>query len=166
MDISWKFRLTFWQGNYIWSLSLWIWTQMRQLGALIPRFCTEFRYLLYGQSGLAWGAFFWKTYKISRKSHFSKMGMCKNQEMLIRRYAIFVFNLLLHNLNRIAWVNIQSNCLTGQSLDKYLIRHSHTTLALSCIEWYKGLKDVQRTTKNLKELERDQTTWIEEKKQK
>ena len=49
-------RLTFRPGNYIWSLPWWIWTQMRHLGTSVPRFCTEFRYLLYGQSGLAWGA--------------------------------------------------------------------------------------------------------------
>ena len=36
--VTWKFRLTFRPGNYIWSLSLCIWTQMRHLGTLIPRF--------------------------------------------------------------------------------------------------------------------------------
>ena len=29
---------------------------MRHLGTLMLWFCTEFRYLVYGQSGLAWGA--------------------------------------------------------------------------------------------------------------
>ena len=39
--VTWKFRLTFWLGNYIWSLSLWNWTQMGHLGTSVPRFCTE-----------------------------------------------------------------------------------------------------------------------------
>ena len=73
MDIPWKFRLTFRLGNYIWSLSLWIWTQMRHLGTLIPRFCTEFRYLSYGQSALAWGAIFEKVPKYQETQSFSKI---------------------------------------------------------------------------------------------
>ena len=73
--VIWKFRLTFRPGNYIWSLSLWIWTQMRHLGTLIPRFCTEFRYLSYGQSGLAWGAIFEKVPKYQETLSFSKICM-------------------------------------------------------------------------------------------
>ena len=72
---QWKFRSTFMPGNYIWSLSRWIWTQMRHLGTLIPRFCTEFRYLSYGQSGLAWGAIFEKVYKYQETPSFSKICM-------------------------------------------------------------------------------------------
>ena len=75
MQTSWKFRWTFWPGNYIWSLSLWIWTQMRHLGTLIPRFCTEFRYLSYGQSGLAWGAIFEKVPKYQETPSFFKICM-------------------------------------------------------------------------------------------
>ena len=66
VGVIWKFRSTFRPGNYIWSLSLWIWTQMRHLGTLIPRFCTEFRYESNGQSGLAWGAIFEKVTKYLR----------------------------------------------------------------------------------------------------
>ena len=61
--VTWNFRSTFWLGNYIWSLSLWNWTQIRHLGTSVPGFCTEFRYLSYGQSGLAWGAIFEKSQK-------------------------------------------------------------------------------------------------------
>ena len=73
--VIWKFRLTFRPGNYIWSLSLWIWTQMRHLGTLIPRFCTEFRYLSYGQSGFACGATFEKVPKYRETPSFSKIYM-------------------------------------------------------------------------------------------
>ena len=70
--VTWKFRSTFWLGNSIWSLSLWIWTQMGHLGTLIPRFCTEVRYLSYGQSALACGAIFEKASKCHKKYSFSK----------------------------------------------------------------------------------------------
>ena len=49
-----------------------IWTQMRHLGTLIPRFCTEFRYLSYGQSGLACGAIFEKCPNIKKRPIFPK----------------------------------------------------------------------------------------------
>ena len=73
MDISWKFRWTFWPGNYIWSLSIWIWTQMGHLGTLIPRFCTEFRYLSHVQSGLAWAAIFEKMPEYYENFFFQSM---------------------------------------------------------------------------------------------
>ena len=38
---------------------------MRHLGTSVPEFCTEFRYLLYGHSGLAWGAILEKIQKCS-----------------------------------------------------------------------------------------------------
>ena len=56
-------------------MSLWIWTQMGHLGTLIPRFCTEFRYLSYGQSGLACGAIFEKVPKYQETPSFSKICM-------------------------------------------------------------------------------------------
>ena len=58
--VIWNFRSTFWLGNYIWSLSLWNWALVEALDTLRPGFCTEFRYLSYGQSGLALGAIFGK----------------------------------------------------------------------------------------------------------
>ena len=67
-----KFRSTFRPGNYIWSLSRWIWTQMR---TLIPRFCTEFRYLSYGQSGFACRAIFEKVPKYQETLSFFKICM-------------------------------------------------------------------------------------------
>ena len=82
MDISWKFRLTFRLENYIWSLPLWIWTQMRHLGTLIPRFCTEFRYESYGQSGLARGAIFEKCSNIKKSALFSKYARPFFQEQV------------------------------------------------------------------------------------
>ena len=81
--VIWKFRSTFRPGNYIWSLSLWIWTQMRHLGTLIPRFCTEFRYESNGQSGLAWGAIFEKVTKYKEIHTFPKWACPKNPEMSI-----------------------------------------------------------------------------------
>ena len=48
---------------------------MRHLGTLIPRFCTECRYLLYGQSGLARGAIFEKVPKYQEKCFFVKICM-------------------------------------------------------------------------------------------
>ena len=71
--VTWKFRSTFWLGNYIWSLSLWNWIQMGHLGTSVPGFCTEFRYLSYGQSGLAWGAIL-KNHQKSRKLTFWENG--------------------------------------------------------------------------------------------
>ena len=71
--VIWNFKSTFWLGNYIWSLSLWHWTQMGHLGTSVPGFCTEFRHLSYGQSGLAWGAIFEKSPKI-KTMHFLKNG--------------------------------------------------------------------------------------------
>ena len=70
--VIWKFRSTFWLGNYIWSLSLWNWALVEALETLRPGFCTEFRYLSYGQSGLAWGAIFEKMYQKSRNVIFPK----------------------------------------------------------------------------------------------
>ena len=80
--VTWKFRLTFWLGNYIWSLSLWNWVLVEALDALGPGFCIEFRYLLYGQSGLAWGAIFEKITKYQENHLFQKCICPKNQEML------------------------------------------------------------------------------------
>ena len=81
--VIWKFRSTFRPGNYIWSLSLWIWTQMGHLGTLIPRFCTEFRYESNGQSGLAWGAIFEKITKYQENTIFQKRACPKIPGMLI-----------------------------------------------------------------------------------
>ena len=48
---------------------------MRHLGTLIPRFCTEFRYLSYGQSGFACGAIFEKVPKYQETPSFFKICM-------------------------------------------------------------------------------------------
>ena len=83
--VIWNFRSTFWLGNYIWSLSLWNWALVEALETLRPGFCTEFRYLSYGQSGLAWGAIFEKSPKI-KKIHFLRKWTCpKNLEMSFSR---------------------------------------------------------------------------------
>ena len=50
---------------------------MGHLGTSVPGFCTEFRYLSYGQSGLAWGAIFEKIIKIQENALFEKMDMSK-----------------------------------------------------------------------------------------
>ena len=78
--VTWKFRSTFWLGNYIWSLSLWNWTQMGHLGTSVPGFCTEFRYLLYGHSGFAWGAIWGKIIKNQENALFENMDMSKNSK--------------------------------------------------------------------------------------
>ena len=58
---------------------------MGHLGTSVPGFCTEFRYLSYGQSGLAWGDIFEKSPKI-KKIHFFKKWTCpKNPEMSFSR---------------------------------------------------------------------------------
>ena len=55
---------------------------MRHLGTLIPRFCTEFRYLSYGQSGLACGAIFEKVPKYEEMPSFSKYACPFFQEQV------------------------------------------------------------------------------------
>ena len=71
--VIWNFRSTFWLGNYIWSLSLWNWALVEALEILRPGFCTEFGYLSYGQSGLAWRAIFEESPNF-KKIHFFKHG--------------------------------------------------------------------------------------------
>ena len=83
VGVIWRFRSTFWPGNYIWSLPLWNWALVKVLDPLGPGFCIEFRYLLYGQSGLAWGAIFEKITKYQENHLFKKWACPKNQEMLI-----------------------------------------------------------------------------------
>ena len=78
--VTWKFRSTFWLGNYIWSLSLWNWTQMGHLGTSVQGFCTEFRYLSYGHSDLAWRAIFEKIIRNQENARFEKMDMSKNSK--------------------------------------------------------------------------------------
>ena len=80
-SVVWKFRSTFWLGNYIWTLSLWNWALVEALDALRPGFCTEFRYLSDGQSGLAWGAIFEKMPKYQENALFQKYARLKNPEM-------------------------------------------------------------------------------------
>ena len=110
--VTWKFRSTFWLGNYIWSLSLWKRTQMGHLGTSVPGFCTEFRYLSYGHSGLAWGAIFeaspnirkmwfltkWTCLKIQKNANFQKKNAggqrpLGSQKLLriLAPYEIFLF---------------------------------------------------------------------------
>ena len=55
---------------------------MRHPGTFMPRFCVEFRYLLYGQSGLAWGAIFEKVSKYQEKCSFSKYACPFFQEQV------------------------------------------------------------------------------------
>jgi len=55
------------------------------LDAWRPGFCTEFRYLSDGQSGLAWGAIFEKMPKYQENELFEKWACRKNPEMLISR---------------------------------------------------------------------------------
>ena len=70
--VIWNFRLTFWLGNYIWTLFLWNWALVEALDTLRPGFCTEFQYLSYGQSGFACGAIFEKNTQILGNVHFFK----------------------------------------------------------------------------------------------
>ena len=58
---------------------------MRHLGTLIQWFCTDFRYLLYGQTGLAWGAIFEKVTQNEEIQTFGKWVCPKFPEMLILR---------------------------------------------------------------------------------
>ena len=52
-----------------------------------------------------------------------KLLSCEDESLLIRRDAFLVLNLGLNVLDSIRWLNIKSNGLACQSLDKYL----HTT---------------------------------------
>ena len=79
--VIWNFRSTFWLGNYMWSLSLWNWALVEALDTLRPGFCTQFRYLSYGQSGLAWGAIVEKSPKNKKMYLFKKLTCPKNSEM-------------------------------------------------------------------------------------
>ena len=72
VGVIWRFRLTFWPRNYIWSLSLWNRALVKALDALRPGFCAEFRYLSYGQSGWAWEAVFEEITRFQENELFQK----------------------------------------------------------------------------------------------
>ena len=58
--VTWKLRLTFRPGNYIWRFSYGFGLVVRDLGEWRPGFYTEFRCASREHSGLAWGAIFEK----------------------------------------------------------------------------------------------------------
>ena len=74
-----RYGLEVWPGSSIWSLSLWNWALVEALDALRPGFCREFRYLSYGQSGLAWGAISEKCPNIRKMNVFKNMHVPKIQ---------------------------------------------------------------------------------------
>ena len=59
--VTWKFKSTFWLGNYIWSFPG-LGVQLRDIWTLRPGFYTEFRYKSREHSGLAWGAILRKVF--------------------------------------------------------------------------------------------------------
>ena len=58
--VTWKLRLTFRPGNYIWRFSYGFGVVVRDLEEWRPGFYTEFRCASREHSGLAWGAIFEK----------------------------------------------------------------------------------------------------------
>ena len=81
--MSWKFRLTFWRGNYICSFSYGFGVVVRDIWEWRPGFYTEFRCGLREHSGLAWGAIFEKVTKYKEMHTFPKWACPKNPEMSI-----------------------------------------------------------------------------------
>ena len=63
--VTWKFRLTFRPGNYIWSFSYGFGVLVRDLGEWRPGFYSEFRYKSREHSGLAWGAILRKVFVLT-----------------------------------------------------------------------------------------------------
>ena len=63
-DDTWKLRLTFRPGNYIWRFSYGFELLVKDLGEWGPGFYTEFRRASREHSGLAWGAIFEKVIQI------------------------------------------------------------------------------------------------------
>ena len=58
--VTWKLRLTFRPGHYIWRFSYGFGLVVRDLGEWKPGFYAEFRCASREHSGLAWGAIFEK----------------------------------------------------------------------------------------------------------
>ena len=79
--VTWKLRLTFRPGNYIWRFSYGFGLLVRDLGKWRPGFYTEFRYRSHEHSGLAWGAIFKKyvfwSYFQNYHVHFSRNKFSK-----------------------------------------------------------------------------------------
>ena len=63
---------------------------------------------------------------IRKSASIFKLLACKDESLLIRRNALLVLDLLLDTLDCVRRLNIKSNSLTRQSLDKYL--HAHFVL--------------------------------------
>ena len=75
--VTWKLRLTFRPGNYIWRFSDGFGVVVRDLGEWRPGFYTEFRRASREHCGLAWGAIFEKVIQSKENTHFLKMGRPK-----------------------------------------------------------------------------------------
>ena len=74
MAIPQKFRLTFWQGNYLQSFTYGFGVVVRDLGEWRPGFYSELRYKSRGHSGLAWEAILGKMTKHEENLFFFKNG--------------------------------------------------------------------------------------------
>ena len=57
---------------------------------------------------------------IAERSAILKLLSSKNQSLLIGRDAFLVLDLLLYILDRVAWLDIKGNGLSGQGLYEYL----------------------------------------------
>ena len=64
-SVTWKLRLTFRPGNYIWRFSYGFGVVVRDLGEWRPGFYTEFRCASREHSGLAWGAILRKVFVLT-----------------------------------------------------------------------------------------------------
>ena len=63
--VIWKFRSTFWLGNYICSLSYGLRVLVGRIWTWRPGFYSEFRYKSYEHSGLACGAILGKLFGLT-----------------------------------------------------------------------------------------------------
>ena len=81
--VTWKLRLTFRPGNYIWRFSYGFGLVVRDLREWRPGFYTEFRCASREHSGLAWGAIFEKVTKYKEMHTFPNWACPKFPEMFV-----------------------------------------------------------------------------------
>ena len=113
MDISQKFRLTFWQGNYFWSFTYGFGVVARDLGEWRPGFYSEFRCASHEHSGLPWGAIFRKVLVLTPNPKFTcsffqeqvpKMDSSPNIAIRKEHGDIYKY---IYNKYKLKWIEIQ-----------------------------------------------------------
>ena len=89
--VTWKLRLTFRPGNYIWRFSYGFGVVVRDLGEWRPGFYSEFRCASHEHSGLAWVAIFEKVIQNEEIHTFCKWGVQK-----IKKFQELIMDLEVH----------------------------------------------------------------------